>query len=850
MREQIDCNFVSRGNPEGLRLINFGSLAGSQQDDVSYDLKKFFDALDVKGTHTEPRKAQGEAMQALTERQAERDVVLKVSTGAGKTTVGLLYLYGFMRVSRRPVVYLCPTVQLVEQVLEEAQRLGMSAHAYPGGERYPTQECVRGEAILVCTYEKLFNAKSTFARQDVNLIPYAVVLDDAHAGVENIRKQFTLLIEGEPFKKLLSVLGPACKSYHATKWADISSEDPSAILEVPHWLWTDFHDEIQLLLHQYATEKGFEFVWPYLKDRLRLCRCAISGTRAEIAPEVLPTDQIRAFTLAEHRLFMSATLADDSLLTRELGVAAQATATPILPPSDRGLGERMILAPSLVDPELDREYVINLCADLSKRHNVVVLTSSGQLAADWVAKGATYYADENFSVGVQKLKTASSGERFAVFAQRFDGVDLPDDACRVLVIDGMPYGGGLIDKLDSEMFSTPGGARNRTVFRIEQGMGRPVRSHADFAVVLLAGQDLTTYVGRRDVLAAMTHDSRNQLNLCYELAELVRAEKGTPDTAIRQVIDQCLLRDPGWKHYYNQKIREVARQSQPINAIRISLAERERNAHVMAQNNSLLDAKNEFERAINEAGLVGEELGGFLQRLSRIAYLSDPAEAMRLQQGARTKSLMVAIPPAMPRNPPVPGGKTVAEKMCAWIRAFASLNAAVIAAKRIADSLDLSQPPKKVEAALHSLGEAIGADASRPDEEYRDGPDNIWIWGNHCFVLEAKSGNTQSLHKKDSGQLHDSLQWARNSYPQFSDRLQPVIVARVTKVDGDANFLPNTRILTQAGCTAMGSALHQLMQKLAELGPVFVTPDSVLLQIQNFGLNPDNFIGRHTVPLS
>lgn len=211
-------------------MINFGSLVGSRQEEVTYDLEKFYGALDVKGTHTEPRPAQREAMRALTERNAEKDLVLKVSTGAGKTTVGLLYLYGFMRVSGEPVVFLCPTVQLVDQVLEEAQRLGISAKPYPGGERYPPQECVRGQAILVCTYEKLFNAKSTFTRGDVNLIPHAIVLDDAHAGIENIRKQFTLKVDGEAFKLLLAVLAPACRKYHATRWTDIENGDPAAFL--------------------------------------------------------------------------------------------------------------------------------------------------------------------------------------------------------------------------------------------------------------------------------------------------------------------------------------------------------------------------------------------------------------------------------------------------------------------------------------------------------------------------------------------------------------------------------------------------------------------------------------------
>jgi len=98
-------------------MIDFGSLIGSEPEKVTYDLEKFYGALDVKGTHTEPRPAQREAMRALTGRHAEKDLVLKVSTGAGKTTVGLLYLYGHMRVSGEPVVFLCPTVQLVDQVL-------------------------------------------------------------------------------------------------------------------------------------------------------------------------------------------------------------------------------------------------------------------------------------------------------------------------------------------------------------------------------------------------------------------------------------------------------------------------------------------------------------------------------------------------------------------------------------------------------------------------------------------------------------------------------------------------------------------------------------------------------------
>ena len=831
-------------------MVDFGSLVGTGKEIATYDLEKFYASLDVKSTHTEPRSAQREAMKELTLRSAQKDIVLKISTGAGKTTIALLYLYGHMKLQRAPVVYLCPTVQLVEQVLEEAGRLGIIARTYPAGETYPDPAGMRGDAILVCTYEKLFNAKSTFIRSDVSLMPCAIVLDDAHAGAENVRKQFTLQVRGDALKKLAAILAPVCKSYHSTKWADIEANDPLALLEVPHWIWTDASAELREILHGFADTQDFRFVWPYLESILPLCRCVISGTHAEIAPEILPTRFVRPFEQAAHRLFMSATLADDSLLTRELGASASAASNPILPPSDRGLGERMILAPSLVDPDLDREYAMKLCADLAQSFNVVVLTSSEYLAREWEGFGAIYYSGDSFSAGVRKLRDAGSGVKFAVFSQRYDGVDLPDDACRVLVIDGIPYGESLIDKADARLAFSPSGVRNRTVFRIEQGMGRPVRSHADYAVVLLVGKDLTTYVGRTEVLQAMTADTRNQLDLSIVLADLVRkSSPGNTDQAVRQVIGQCLGRDPGWKDFYNKRVREAAKKIPEINQTRINLAERERDVYLLAMDNCALDAKTQLQAAINGVVLEPEELGIYLQRLARITYLVDPAEALKIQQGARDRSMNVALPPAAPRKPSSPGTKTVAEKFCSWFKTFASGNAAVIEATRIADSLNLDTAPHALERAVRRLGEALGADSFMPEQEYGVGPDNLWFWGGQVFVIEVKNKNEKSLHKSDSGQLHDSLEWARTSYPEFVERLHPVTVAKVENADVDAHYPEGTRVLSSRGCAALGTALHQICQKLASQGPIFVTPENVLSEMGNFGLLPQQFVGRHTKPL-
>jgi hypothetical protein len=269
----------------------------------------------------------------------------------------------------------------------------------------------------------------------------------------------------------------------------------------------------------------------------------------------------------------------------------------------------------------------------------------------------------------------------------------------------------------------------------------------------------------------------------------------------------------------------------------------------MAASNVAANGKLRFQKAINAAGLRGEELGVYLQRLARIAYLVDPPESLKIQQGARERSLVVAIPPSMPRKPVAPSGKTSAEKFCAWFLKFSPGNAAVIEAKRIADRIDLDSKPKQVEGAIKDLGEALGADSSRPDDEYAAGPDNLWFWGGTAFVIEAKNLNHDSLHKSDSGQLHDSVQWAQENYPQFANRIQPIVVAKVTKADADANFPNGTRVLMQEGCRNLGRALHQLCQKLAMQGPVFVTPENVLTEMANFGLLPEQLVGRHTSKL-
>ena len=487
------------------------------------------------------RGAQIEACEELTNRRKEKDIILKLSTGTGKTAIGLLYLKSYMDESNEPGVYLCPTVQLVNQVLKEADRLGVPAYSYPRGQSQPHIECTRGNAIVVCTYDKLFNSKSTFNRTDVNLCPCAIVLDDAHAGVEEIRSSFTAQIrQGELLKSLIGILSSGCSSYKKSLWTSILDSDPLAIYEVPYWIWTPLVNDIGDLLSKYSEIDELKFVWPFLSDHLRWCRCVVSASIIEIRLEQSLVEQIRAYSTVKHRLFMSATLADDAVLVREIGCSIDAASNPIMPTKDRGLGERMVLAPSLFDESLDRKWVMTICEKYAaSRFNIIVLCPSEKKANDWKFYGATVFLGDQVEGGIEILKNETNTGHLFVFVQRYDGVDLPDRMCRILVVDGMPFGESVVDRLDSSISYNPGGQRNRLIYRIEQGMGRAVRSHADYAVVILAGADLVNFVAKHEVLAAMTVETKAQLNMALDIAKFGTEEAtGNPGQVVLDMLSK------------------------------------------------------------------------------------------------------------------------------------------------------------------------------------------------------------------------------------------------------------------------------------------------------------------------
>ena len=225
------------------------------------------------------------------------------------------------------------------------------------------------------------------------------------------------------------------------------------------------------------------------------------------------------------------------------------------------------------------------------------------------------------------------------FAQRYDGVDLPDDACRVLVLDGMPLGAGIAEDHDRSIPGRPEGELRRWTYRIEQGMGRAVRSHADYAVIILAGPELCNFLAKRDVHELLGVGTKAQMDLAEEMVEIAKNSGERPNAAVKDMIRKCITRDSGWRSFYDARVRRKTREVPPEpDRSHVQLAESEHMAQTAALRRDLQQAVVHLNSAINSFQPQDVQLGWLLQRKANYVFETDKGAALEIQKAAYQKN--------------------------------------------------------------------------------------------------------------------------------------------------------------------------------------------------------------------
>lgn len=708
--------------------------------------------------------------------------------------------------------------------------------------------------MLVAVYSKLFNARSTFERDDVKLRPVAIVLDDAHTGIEKIRDAFTVTWEnpgkkpGDLYFLVQNLVIDSLRQQNLGKAESILMQDRYAVMEVPYWTWHTNLPQITRKLAQESDSQALLYKWGFVRDDLYAMRCIISGSSFEISPEVINFRAISAYHNADHRIFMSATLAEDSVLVLDLDCNSNAVLNPIMPKSDRGIGERMILVPTLFDRRLKRKVIQEWLGNLSQNFNVVVLAPSYRRAKTWQGYGAQAVIGKGVDKVVKELRQGIC--KFVAFANRYDGIDLPDDACRVLVIDGLPRGDSLYDALERELSETVHASISRMVHRIEQGMGRAVRSPSDYAVVMLLGNDIEAFVARSEALQSMSREAQAQIHLAHRLVELAKDEMSPPIQAIQALVSQCLKRDEGWKEFYRQEVIGFSRISDKRADLerRVELATTERQSLYCLLDGDHDKAGELLVRAGDEyATNNNQEKARLFQRAAHYIYPKNPTRALELQKKARDWNPKLLKPlKGVKYHKQSTANINEADQVIRWLSQFEHENAAIAATRNLKDRLRFDSDSETFEEALKELGQVLGAIAERPEREYGKGPDDIWLFSKTVFLIEAKNESRADLIPKTDGigQLYDSLEWGNRHYPEL--KRVPIICHRQERAVATSNPSSDMRVLTPALLEKLLNNIENFIVEIIELPPADRNRGRISPLLQKHSLTSDVLIGKYT----
>jgi hypothetical protein len=619
-------------------VFDFKRLAQGGAISSITDPAALFDALPNKAPgYGYLRAVQKTILDAWSPRRLERDVVIKTNTGGGKTIAGLLILQASIHEGVAPALYIAPDPHLAKQVLAEAVKLGLPTVDDPESSRF-----LSGEAICVTTMHVLVNGKSRFGilgavgRQPLPV--RAVVVDDAHAALRLTEEQTSLRIPAghEAFNSLVSLFEDDLRQQSANALLDIVEGDPAALpLRIPFWSWYDRRDQVLEILRPYRGDADFQWTWPLIADLLPWCQAIVSAEAIEVVPLCPPIEKIPSFAEANRRIYLTATLADDSVLVTNFNADPTGVGSSIVPESAADLGDRLVLAPQELNPAIDHAQVRSMVHGLATAHNVVVLVPSHRQARVWSGEAdATVSTSADISRTVEALNAGHVG--VAVIVNRYDGIDLPDDACRILVIDGLPQAYNAEERREAVALRDSDAMVTRQLERLEQGMGRGVRSRDDRCAVILLGARLTQLVSRADVAGRLSPATRAQLSLSRRVAgDLEGADVGQ----LAGVIGQVVAGDPGFREISREALVGATYGPALLSPTAVHL----RRAYDAAVSGRREEAAEHADAAVKAALETGDErLGGWLGET--LATYLHPVDAVRAQ---------AALVAATKRNPAV-----------------------------------------------------------------------------------------------------------------------------------------------------------------------------------------------------
>lgn len=828
-------------------MIDFTKKLGTNEVSKKINPIEIYDTLDRKSETGPLRPAQKFILEKwYQEKTNKRDLVIKLHTGEGKTLVGLLILQSKLNKGEGPCLYICPNIYLVHQVCEEAQKFGISYCVIPDNREIP-DDFLSGKKILITNAHKVFNGMSVFGLNNKYIKVGSVILDDSHACIDVIKDAFSIRIEKTKnerlYNSILSLFEDDLRDQGEGSFIDIQTENYDTLMAVPYWSWYDKKTEVLNLLSSNLEDTQVRFAWPLLKDSIDNYSCYITGNKIELCPYSTNIDVFSSFSKSENRILMSATTQEDSFFVKGLDFSLEAVEMPLKNDQQKWSGEKMIILPSLIDDECDRDLIVTEFSQMNpKKFGIVAIVPSTKKAVQYQNSGAKVTNKTDIFDQIKKLKKGEF-ENVVVINNRYDGIDLPDESCRVLIIDSMPYFEDLSDRYEERCRPNSEVINKKLAQKIEQGIGRGVRGEKDYCALLIIGADIIKFMRSVATNKYFSAQTKKQIELGLSIAEMAREEQKENIQSIKIVfslINQSLKRDEGWKAYYTSEMDRI--QEIPVDNTIYKKLSLERKIEQLYYDGEVIKACEVMQKFIDESCDDPLEKGWYLQQLARYTYVYKKDKSNTLQKAAFKINKQLLKPKEGIEYTKVSYiNESRLNRIKTFISKFKSFDELQLEVNAILDNLSFGIESDKFEESLQSVGELLGFISQRPDKEIRKGPDNLWCGvDNQYLIFECKSevdDNRVEINKYEAGQMNSHCAWFEEEYGANAN-VQRFLIIPTKNLSYFGNFTHNVKIIRKGKLRDLRNNIKSFIRELSPLVLSDISDESLqrLLKIHRLEL--------------
>lgn len=755
--------------------MDFSKLGTPKATERPADPIKIFERLpNLPGTPNDLWRGQADALIQWNDARDKNDVLISLNTGAGKTLVGLLVAQGLVNEGVQNVIYVCATIDLVYQTSQEAVRIGLE-HTIRVRSRFNNDLFESGRGFCITTYHALFNGLSAIRRRH---FPGAVIFDDAHVAESILRSSLTLTVSAKEHPDLFAEVAELFRPHFQAlniegRFNNIFTREHQTIVMAAPGGLAERKDRLITALHNHGIQNDstLKYAFAYLQDKVECCAILFSNGVFELAPPFLPSLSLDVFERPTRRVYLSATLKSKTDIVRAFGRLPDVV---IEPDNDAGNGERLILFGRSINGGISIDLVKEIAA-----HKKALIAVPNYRSANLWADLANPPEIENFSGELEAFRCSQNGA--FVLVSRVDGIDLPHDTCRVMVLDGLPSGSSLIERFQWEYLRMLNFHATRIANRLVQLYGRINRGRNDYGAFLIAGHDLNTWLYNDRNVALLPQLLQSQILLGRAVQDGMAINDAS---AVIDTINAVLSREPSWLGYYGENIQrgslddDKVKRAEEAESQMVEAALAESNYAAAMWNGDISEARNSLDTASAAAGQIDPLLSGWQSIWVGAALEAEgdiDSAHLAYQRAVNRLGNMLVLP------------RGVGEQNTATLEDDSSLFAQNIdrvvgltinehydrEITRIRSQLsDLNgASTNRMEEATRILGEILGLVSTRPDNDVGTGPDVLWVDEptNSCLALELKTDKADpaTYWKKDISQGHDHLAWVADNYPDI-----------------------------------------------------------------------------------